>query len=143
MKFHNLFLWLRPDRSGTLASGAGSRQLRLAASAGFSLIAATALIGPYTGIKLDLAPGFQSAATTAIIMVSFMLTTLLLMTGTIEANGGSIRLGGAYLFTSLISLTALASFPGALVHKGLIGDPATPFWAYATHSHKTACQLST
>lgn len=108
----------------------GSLQLWLAGTTAFILIAAATAFTPFAKVSLAEAPAFLPMYGIAMVIISFLLSILLLIKGSIEEQGDTTRLGGAFLFVALMMIAYLASFPGTFAPERLIGVPESTAWIW-------------
>jgi diguanylate cyclase (GGDEF)-like protein len=66
----------------------------------------------------------------AMVIISLLLSILLFIKGSIEEQGDTIRLGGAYLFVALVMTAYIASYPGAFAPGRIIGVPESTAWIW-------------
>jgi diguanylate cyclase (GGDEF)-like protein len=111
-------------------SKVSSRQLWLAGATAFILTATSLGFTPFAKAFVAEIPAFLPMYGLAMVIISFLLSTLLLIKGSIEEQGDTIRLGGAYLFVALMMMAYIASFPGAFAPGRLIGVPESTAWIW-------------
>jgi signal transduction histidine kinase len=110
---------------------ASPRQRRIAAAMALTLIAAVAVSAPFTAVPLARVDPFIPAYE-AILFVNDLITAALLYAQfAILRTRGLLALGSAYLFTALIVVPHMLTFPGLFAATGLLGAglSSTP-WLY-------------
>lgn len=104
------------------------RRLALAIMAGLILYSAAVL--PFASQPGPEAPSFIGIYQTAVIICDLLTAVLLLFQFRHFRHTGVLVLGAGYLFTGLIAIVHMLSFPGLLAPQGLIGGPQTTNWLW-------------
>jgi Membrane-associated sensor, integral membrane domain len=108
-----------------------ARQRRLALVLAAIVLIATAIIAPFGATQLRRIDGFIPATESAIIILDFVTAVLLFSQSSIIGSRGLLLLASGYLFSALIVLPHLLTFPGAFVPSGLLGaGRSTTAWLF-------------
>jgi signal transduction histidine kinase len=106
-------------------------QIRLALGVVVVLSAATAVTLIFANIQLPRVDAFIPALQTAIIFNDLVTATLLFAQFSIMRSGALLVLANGFLFTALIVIPHLLTFPGAFTPTGLLGAGLqTTAWLY-------------
>ena len=97
-----------------------ARQRRLTLVLAAVLLIATGMIAPFGAIQLQRIDGFIPATESAIIITEFFTAVLLFSQSKIVGSPGLLLLASGYLFSALMVLTHLLTFPGAFAPAGLL-----------------------
>jgi len=107
------------------------RQRRLALVLAAVLLIATGIIAPFGAIQLQRIDGFIPATESAIIISEFFTAVLLFSQSKIVGSRGLLLLASGYLFSALMVLLHLLTFPGAFAPSGLLGAGlSTTAWLF-------------
>jgi signal transduction histidine kinase len=85
------------------------------------VLIATTIIAPFGAIQLRRIDGFIPATESAIIITDFLTAVLLFSQSRIIGSRGLLLLASGYLFSALVVLPHLLTFPGAFAPSGLLG----------------------
>jgi len=108
-----------------------ARQRRLALVLAAVLLIATGIIAPFGAIQLKRIDGFIPATESAIIISEFFTAVLLFTQSKIVGSRGLLLLASGYLFSALMVLMHLLTFPGAFAPSGLLGAGlSTAAWLF-------------
>src|SRR6516162_9458942 len=108
-----------------------ARQRRLTLVLAAVLLIATGMIAPFGAIQLQRIDGFIPATESAIIITDFFTAVLLFSQSSIVGSCGLLLLASGYLFSALMVLMHLLTFPGAFVPSGLLGAGlSTAAWLF-------------
>jgi hypothetical protein len=108
-----------------------ARQRRLALVLAAIVLIATAIIAPFGATQLRRIDGFIPATESAIIILDFVTAVLLFSQSSIIGSRGLLLLASGYLFSALIVLPHLLTFPGAFAPSGLLGaGRSTTAWLF-------------
>jgi signal transduction histidine kinase len=95
------------------------------------VLIATGIIAPFGAIQLQKIDGFIPATESAIIISDFFTAVLLFSQSRIVGSPGLLLLASGYLFSALIVLPHLLTFPGAFAASGLFGAGlSTTAWLF-------------
>ena len=95
------------------------------------MLLATAIIAPFSAIQLRRIDGFIPATESAIIITDFFTAVLLFSQSRIIGSLGLLLLASGYLFSALMVLPHLLTFPGAFAPSGLLGAGlSTTAWLF-------------
>jgi len=97
-----------------------------------ALLTILAVTFPFARTVTVVIPSFFPMYASAMIVSNLLLAALLFIKGHSEHNGGTIRLGGAYLFVGLIIILHAASFPGGLMPTPVIGTSQSSAWIWCS-----------
>jgi signal transduction histidine kinase len=108
-----------------------ARQRRLTLVLAAIVLIATAIIAPFGAIQLRRIDGFIPA-TESVIVITYLFTAVLLFSqARIIGSRGLLLLAGGYLFSALIVIAHLLTFPGAFAPSGLLGAGlSTAAWLF-------------
>ena len=107
------------------------RQRRLTLALSAVVLLATAIIAPFSAIQLRRIDGFIPATESAIIITDFFTAVLLFSQSRIIGSLGLLLLASGYLFSALMVLPHLLTFPGAFAPSGLLGAGfSTTAWLF-------------
>jgi signal transduction histidine kinase len=113
----------------TMTPTARQRRLTLVITA--IVLIATAIIAPFGAVQLRRIDGFIPATESAIIITDFFTAVLLFSQSRILGSPGLLLLASGYLFSALIVLPHLLTFPGAFAPSGLLGAGlSTTAWLF-------------
>jgi signal transduction histidine kinase len=113
----------------TMTPTARQRRLTLVLAA-FVLIA-TIIIAPFGAIQLRRIDGFIPATESAVVITDLFTAVLLFSQSRIIGSPGLLLLASGYLFSALIALPHLLTFPGAFAPSGLLGAGlSTTAWLF-------------
>jgi len=108
-----------------------ARQRRLALVLAAVLLIATGIIAPFGAIQLKRIDGFIPATESAIIISEFFTAVLLFTQSKIVGSRGLLLLASGYLFSALMVLMHLLTFPGAFAPSGLlVAGLSTAAWLF-------------
>jgi signal transduction histidine kinase len=108
-----------------------ARQRRLTLVLAAALLLATAIIAPFGAFQLRRIDGFIPATESAIIISDLFTAVLLFSQSRIVGSLGLLLLASGYLFSALIVLPYLLTFPGAFAPSGLLGaELSTTAWLF-------------
>jgi Membrane-associated sensor, integral membrane domain len=108
-----------------------ARQRRLTLVLAAALLLATAIIAPFGAFQLRRIDGFIPATESAIIISDLFTAVLLFSQSRIVGSLGLLLLASGYLFSALIVLPYLLTFPGAFAPSGLLGAGlSTTAWLF-------------
>ena len=108
-----------------------ARQRRLTLVLAATVLIATTIIAPFGAIQLRRIDGFIPATESAIIITDFLTAVLLFSQSRIIGSRGLLLLASGYLFSALVVLPHLLSFPGAFTPSGLLGAGlSTTAWLF-------------
>jgi signal transduction histidine kinase len=108
-----------------------ARQHRLTLVLAAVLLIATGIIAPFGAIQLRRIDGFIPATESAIIITDFLTAVLLFSQSRIIGSRGLLLLASGYLFSALVVLPHLLTFPGAFTPSGLLGAGlSTTAWLF-------------
>jgi len=108
-----------------------ARQRRLTLVIAAIVLIATAIIAPFGAAQLRRIDGFIPATESVIIIIDFFTAVLLFSQSRIVGSVGLLLLAGGYLFSALIVLPHLLTFPGAFAPFGLLGAGlSTTAWLF-------------
>ena len=107
------------------------RQRRLTLVLAAVVLIATGIIAPFGTIQLRRIDGFIPATESAIIISEFFTAVLLFSQSKIVGSRGLLLLASGYLFSALMVLMHLLTFPGAFAPSGLLGAGlSTAAWLF-------------
>jgi hypothetical protein len=107
------------------------RQRRLTLVLAAFVLLATAIIAPFGAVQLPKIDGFIPATESAIIITDLFTAVLLFSQSRIVGSLGLLLLASGYLFSALIVLPHLLTFPGAFAPSGLLGAGlSTTAWLF-------------
>jgi signal transduction histidine kinase len=107
------------------------RQRRLTLALAAVVLIATGIIAPFGAIQLRRIDGFIPAAESAIIVGDFFTSVLLFSQSSIVGSRGLLLLASGYLFSALLIVAHLLTFPGAFAPSGLLGAGlSTAAWLF-------------
>jgi signal transduction histidine kinase len=108
-----------------------ARQRRLTLVLAAIVLIATMIIAPFGAIQLRRIDGFVPATDSAIIITNFLTAVLLFSHSRIIGSRGLLLLASGYLFSALLVLLHLFTFPGAFAPSGLLGaGVSTAAWFF-------------
>jgi hypothetical protein len=108
-----------------------ARQRRSALAIVAVVLIATGIIAPFGAIQLRKVDGFIPATESAIIISDFFTAVLLFSQSRIVGSRGLLVLASGYLFSALIVVPHLLTFPGAFAPSGFIGaGRSTTAWLF-------------
>jgi len=106
-------------------------QRRMALALAAVVLVATVIIVPFAAIQLRKIDGFIPATESAVIISDFFTAILLFSQSRIVGSSGLLLLASGYLFSALIVLPHLLTFPGAFAPFGLLGAGlSTTAWLF-------------
>ena len=97
------------------------RRRRLTLVLAAVVLLATGIIAPFGAVQLRRIDGFIPATESAIIITEFFTAVLLFSQSRIVGSRGLLLLASGYLFSALMVLLHLLTFPGAFAPAGLFG----------------------
>ena len=97
------------------------RQRRLTLVLAAVVLLATGIIAPFGAVQLQRIDGFIPATESAIVITDLFTAVLLFSQARIIGSRGLLLLASGYLFSALIVLPHLLTFPGAFAPSGLLG----------------------
>jgi signal transduction histidine kinase len=107
------------------------RQRRLTLVLAAVVLLATGIIAPFGAVQLRRIDGFIPATESAIIISEFFTAVLLFSQSKIVGSRGLLLLASGYLFSALMVLMHLLTFPGAFAPSGLLGAGlSTTAWLF-------------
>ena len=113
----------------TMKPSVGQRRLTLVLAA--AVLIATAILAPFGAVQLRRIDGFIPAIESAIIITDFFTAVLLFSQSGIIGSRGLLLLASGYLFSALIIVGHLLTFPGAFAPSGLLGAGlSTAAWLF-------------
>src|SRR6516164_7220373 len=108
-----------------------ARQRRLTLVLAAVVLIATAIIAPFGAVQLRRVDGFIPATESAIIVGDFFTAVLLFGQSKIVGSRGLLLLASGYLFSALMVVAHLLTFPGAFAPSGLLGAGlSTAAWLF-------------
>jgi len=108
-----------------------ARQRRLTLVLAAIVLIATTIIAPFGAIQLRRIDGFIPATESALIILDFVTAVLLFSQSRIIGSRGLLLLASGYLFSALVVLPHLLTFPGAFAPTGLLGAGlSTTAWLF-------------
>ncbi len=97
----------------------------------FFVAAGLGATAPFADIPLPRLDAFIPAAEIAVIITDFITAALLFSQARIYHSSAVLALASGYLFTALIVVPHVLTFPGAFTSTGLLGaGPQTTGWLY-------------
>jgi hypothetical protein len=107
------------------------RQTRIAVAIALVLLVGFGVCAPLADIPLRRIDSFIPAVEGAVIITDFITSVLLFSQAEISRSRALLALASGYLLTSLIVVSHVLTFPGALSPTGLLGaGPQTAGWLY-------------
>ena len=107
------------------------RQRRLTLVLAAFVLIATGIIAPFGAVRLPKIDGFIPAIESAIIITDFFTAVLLFGQSRIIGSRGLLLLASGYLFSALIVVPHILTFPGAFAPSGLLGAGlSTTVWIF-------------
>src|SRR6516165_388114 len=107
------------------------RQTRAALAVAMALLAGLGVSVPFTDTPLPRIDAFIPALEGAVILTDFITSVLLFSQCWISHSRALLALASGYLFTALIVIPHVLTFPGAFSPSGLFGaGPQTTGWLY-------------
>ncbi len=107
------------------------RQSRTSFLVAIALIAGLGATAPFADADLPRLDAFIPAAETAVIITDFITAALLFSQARIYHSRAVLALASGYLFTALIVVPHVLTFPGAFAPAGLLSaGPQTTGWLY-------------
>jgi hypothetical protein len=113
----------------SLPPGPAQKQLALVVVLGGSVVFFI-IIGPLTGLQLGRIDAFVPAYMTAMLVADSSTVTLLFAQFSILRSRAILVIANGYLFTALILIPWILTFPGVFAPTGLIGGLQTTPWLY-------------
>jgi signal transduction histidine kinase len=108
-----------------------ARQRRLAIVIVAVVVIGTGIVTPFGAIQLRKIDGFVPATESAIIISDFFTAVLLFSQSRIVGSRGLLLLASGYLFSALMVVPHLLTFPGAFAPSGLLGAGlSTTAWLF-------------
>jgi signal transduction histidine kinase len=108
-----------------------ARQRRLTLVLAAIVLIGTIIIAPFGAVQLRRIDGFIPATESAIIISDLFTAVLLFSQSRIVGSLGLLLLASGYLFSALIVLPHLLTFPGAFAPSGLLGAGlSTTAWLF-------------
>jgi signal transduction histidine kinase len=96
------------------------------------LIALFLITGPFSGVQLGAVNAFVAVYATAMFVTDSITAVLLYAQFSILRSRAILVVASGYLFTALIIVPYILSFPGVLAPAGLVGGVQTAAWLYVT-----------
>jgi signal transduction histidine kinase len=107
------------------------RQRRLALVLAAAVLIATIIIAPFGAIQLRRIDGFIPATESAVFITDLFTAVLLFSQSRVIGSPGLLLLASGYLFSALMVLPHLLTFPGAFTPSGLLGAGlSTTAWLF-------------
>src|SRR6201982_3688683 len=107
------------------------RQRRLTLVLAAVVLIANTIIAPFGAVQLRRIDGFIPATESAIIITDLFTAVLLFSQSRVIGSRGVLLLASGYLFSALIVLPHLLTFPGAFAPSGLLGAGlSTTAWLF-------------
>ena len=107
------------------------RQRRLALVLAAAVLIATIIIAPFGTIQLRRIDGFIPATESAVFITDLFTAVLLFSQSRVIGSPGLLLLASGYLFSALMVLPHLLTFPGAFAPSGLLGAGlSTTAWLF-------------
>ncbi len=107
------------------------RQSRTSFLIAIALIAGLGATAPFADVQLPRLDAFIPAAEIAVIITDFITAALLFSQARIYHSRAVLALASGYLFTALIVMPHVLTFPGAFAPTGLLrAGPQTAGWLY-------------
>jgi signal transduction histidine kinase len=97
------------------------RQSRIGFFVAIAIVAGLGVTAPFADVPLPRLDAFIPALQVAVIITDFMTATLLLSLARIYHSRAVFALASGYLFTALIVVPHVLTFPGAFAPTGLLG----------------------
>ena len=95
------------------------------------VLTATGIIAPFGAVQLRRIDGFIPATESAIVISDFFTSVLLFSQSRIVGSRGLLLLASGYLFSALMIVPHLLTFPGAFAPSGLFGAGlSTTAWLF-------------
>jgi signal transduction histidine kinase len=107
------------------------RQNRIGFLVAIGLIAGLGVTAPFADVPLPRIDAFIPGVEVAVIITDFITATLLFSLARIYHSRAVLALASGYLFTALIVIPHVLTFPGAFAPTGLLGaGPQSTGWLY-------------
>jgi signal transduction histidine kinase len=107
------------------------RQSRISFLVAIALIAGLGATAPFADVQLPRLDAFIPAAETAVIITDFITAALLFSQARIYHSRAVLAVASGYLFTALIVIPHVLTFPGAFAPTGLLrAGPQSAGWLY-------------
>jgi signal transduction histidine kinase len=107
------------------------RQSRIGFLVAIALIAGLGVTAPFADVPLPRIDAFIPALEVAVIITDFITATLLFSLARIYHSRAVLALASGYLFTALIVIPHVLTFPGAFAPTGLLrAGPQSTGWLY-------------
>src|SRR6516164_4960129 len=107
------------------------RERRLGLAIAAVVLTASVVIAPFGATQLPKIDGFVPATESAIIFSDFFIAVLLFSQSSIVGSRGLLLLASGYLFSALMVVAHLLTFPGAFTPSGLLGAGlSTAAWLF-------------
>jgi hypothetical protein len=114
----------------SLSPGQAQRRLALAVALAL-LVAFVIMVGPLSTIQLARIDAFVPAYATAIFVNDSITAILLFAQFSIARSRALLVIASGYLFTALVVIPWMLTFPGVFAPSGLLGaGPQTTTWLY-------------
>jgi signal transduction histidine kinase len=108
-----------------------ARQRRWTLAVAAVVLLATGIIAPFGAIQLRRIDGFIPATESVVIITDFLTAVLLFSQSRLIGSRGLLLLASGYLFSALMVLMHLLTFPGAFAPSGLFGAGlSTTAWLF-------------
>jgi diguanylate cyclase (GGDEF)-like protein len=121
----------QPELALDQPGSAGPTTLRLAAAAGLLVVAFAFAVGFFGDVQLPAFPQFVTFHAVFIVVVDSIVAYMLFGQFVYRRRIAYAVLGAAYLFSALVALPFLLSFPGALRSGAVIvGGPQSAVWVW-------------
>jgi Membrane-associated sensor, integral membrane domain len=110
---------------------ASPRQSRISFLVAIALIAGLGATAPFADLQLPRLDAFIPATEIAVIITDFITAALLFSQARIYHSRAVLAVASGYLFTALIVIPHVLTFPGAFAPTGLLrAGPQTTGWLY-------------
>jgi signal transduction histidine kinase len=107
------------------------RQSRISFLVAIALITGLGATAPFADVQLPRIDAFIPAAEIAVIITDFITAALLFSQARIYHSRAVLAVASGYLFTALIVIPHVLTFPGAFAPTGLLGaGPQSTGWLY-------------
>lgn len=114
----------------TLPPGAAQKRMALVVAIGLLVVAALITAGLLSGTRTSRVDAFVPAYLTAMFVCDSITAILLFAEFSILRERAILVIASAYLFTALILIPYVLTFPGVFVATGLLGGLQSAAWAY-------------
>ena len=114
----------------TLSPGPAQKRIALVVVLGLIVVSALITAGLFSGIQTSRVEAFLPAYLTAMFVCDSITAILLFAQYSILRARSILVLASAYLFTALILIPYLLTFPGVFTDAGLLGGLQSSAWVY-------------